>query len=186
CCFFFQAEDGIRDFHVTGVQTCALPIYRRLYVVSEYRHDSRTARRQMTDAEYSKARRGWLARVPQPETNAIGVSPEWTIVDPSAASYIEQLHRDGVTGVTAADNTVLDGIRTVSSLFSTGDLLVHESARGLIDELPGYAWDDSAAERGEDKPIKENDHSCDALRYGVRTTESLWRPYLPTRLEVAA
>src|SRR5690606_39414302 len=25
--FSFQAEDGIRDFHVTGVQTCALPIY---------------------------------------------------------------------------------------------------------------------------------------------------------------
>src|SRR5690606_40028738 len=25
--FFFQAEDGIRDFHVTGVQTCALPIF---------------------------------------------------------------------------------------------------------------------------------------------------------------
>src|SRR5207253_4258762 len=25
-CFFFQAEDGIRDGHVTGVQTCALPI----------------------------------------------------------------------------------------------------------------------------------------------------------------
>src|SRR5690606_39925426 len=25
--FFFQVEDGIRDFHVTGVQTCALPIY---------------------------------------------------------------------------------------------------------------------------------------------------------------
>src|SRR5207245_6170272 len=28
-CFFFQAEDGIRDATVTGVQTCALPIYRR-------------------------------------------------------------------------------------------------------------------------------------------------------------
>src|SRR2546425_9475137 len=27
--FFFQAEDGIRDKLVTGVQTCALPIYRR-------------------------------------------------------------------------------------------------------------------------------------------------------------
>src|SRR5215208_7548786 len=25
--FFFQAEDGIRDGHVTGVQTCALPIF---------------------------------------------------------------------------------------------------------------------------------------------------------------
>src|SRR5690606_40773325 len=29
CYFFFQAEDGIRDFHVTGVQTCALPISDR-------------------------------------------------------------------------------------------------------------------------------------------------------------
>src|SRR3712207_937823 len=26
-CFFFQAEDGIRDIGVTGVQTCALPIF---------------------------------------------------------------------------------------------------------------------------------------------------------------
>src|SRR5439155_2163521 len=33
--FFFQAEDGIRDGHVTGVQTCALPIYQR----SRYRTD---------------------------------------------------------------------------------------------------------------------------------------------------
>src|SRR5690606_40637778 len=29
--FFFQAEDGIRDFHVTGVQTCALPIWDHDY-----------------------------------------------------------------------------------------------------------------------------------------------------------
>src|SRR5256885_3793312 len=28
-CFFFQAEDGIRDYKVTGVQTCALPIFPR-------------------------------------------------------------------------------------------------------------------------------------------------------------
>src|SRR5699024_11733379 len=28
CLFFFQAEDGIRDRNVTGVQTCALPIWR--------------------------------------------------------------------------------------------------------------------------------------------------------------
>src|SRR2546426_1841787 len=33
--FFFQAEDGIRDYKVTGVQTCALPIWRRKYDRSE-------------------------------------------------------------------------------------------------------------------------------------------------------
>src|SRR5438874_13736825 len=31
CFFFFQAEDGIRDLYVTGVQTCALPIFRRMH-----------------------------------------------------------------------------------------------------------------------------------------------------------
>src|SRR5690606_41154764 len=31
---FFQAEDGIRDFHVTGVQTCALPIYM-MHLITE-------------------------------------------------------------------------------------------------------------------------------------------------------
>src|SRR5690606_41813139 len=32
--FFFQAEDGIRDFHVTGVQTCALPIFSKPLALS--------------------------------------------------------------------------------------------------------------------------------------------------------
>src|SRR5207302_6219817 len=36
---FFQAEDGIRDFHVTGVQTCALPIFRRRLIRSLRRSD---------------------------------------------------------------------------------------------------------------------------------------------------
>src|SRR5256885_5407275 len=39
--FFFQAEDGIRDYKVTGVQTCALPIWTRL---RRLRHDGNRAR----------------------------------------------------------------------------------------------------------------------------------------------
>src|SRR3712207_7147629 len=35
-CFFFQAEDGIRDIGVTGVQTCALPILARLQLVRNH------------------------------------------------------------------------------------------------------------------------------------------------------
>src|SRR5690606_41191236 len=35
--FFFQAEDGIRDFHVTGVQTCALPISSAHFDAKELR-----------------------------------------------------------------------------------------------------------------------------------------------------
>src|SRR5436190_6897254 len=38
-CFFFQAEDGIRDHCVTGVQTCALPIFRAIRVAFDYREE---------------------------------------------------------------------------------------------------------------------------------------------------
>ena len=34
--FFFQAEDGIRDYDVTGVQTCALPIYSETEILFAY------------------------------------------------------------------------------------------------------------------------------------------------------
>src|ERR1039457_4048934 len=37
--FFFQAEDGIRDYKVTGVQTCALPIYGGRAAAGEVRGD---------------------------------------------------------------------------------------------------------------------------------------------------
>ena len=35
--FFFQAEDGIRDYDVTGVQTCALPIWVLLINITDIR-----------------------------------------------------------------------------------------------------------------------------------------------------
>src|SRR5690554_663267 len=38
CCFFFQAEDGIRDADVTGVQTCALPISREAMSDGKAKH----------------------------------------------------------------------------------------------------------------------------------------------------
>jgi PBSX family phage terminase large subunit len=145
----------------------------RLYAASEWRHDSRAARRAMTDAEYSRDVREWLAQQ--------GVRPEWFVVDPSAASFIEQTHRDGLTP-TPADNAVMDGIRTVAGLLAADRLRVHASCAGLLEELPNYVWDDRAVLLGEDKPLKVNDHSCDALRYGIRTTEALWRPYIPMTL----
>src|SRR5690606_40013531 len=53
--FFFQAEDGIRDFHVTGVQTCALPISNQ-GVASELRGERvRTYRSETLIAETAAA-----------------------------------------------------------------------------------------------------------------------------------
>ncbi|WP_144385117.1 hypothetical protein [Streptomyces sp. SAJ15] len=100
---------------------------------------------------------------------------------PSASSFIEQLGRDGVSGVTAAESTVLDGI--LAALLAIDRLRIDRSCIGLI---TGCSWNDESAQRGEDRPIKADDHSVDALRYCIRTTEALWRPHIPMTMEEAA
>lgn len=147
----------------------------RLVVTREYRHDPSTARRQKTDAEFAQALSAWHQ----------GNQPGWTVVDPSAASFKLQLHQDGHPGVRDARNEVVDGIRLVSSLLARDQLVIHESCQGLLDELPGYSWDDKAAEKGEDKPIKVQDHGCDALRYAIATTRHIWQPHLKRPLQEA-
>ncbi|GCD94064.1 PBSX family phage terminase large subunit [Embleya hyalina] len=154
----------------------------RLYVVSEYRHDSRAAQRQLTDAQYSTGLRTWLANVERPgeQGRACGVDPEWIIVDPSAASFRQQLWTDGVPNVTKGRNEVRDGIRTVATALAADILRVHSSCTGLIEEMPGYAWNDKASAAGHDEPIKTADHSVDALRYALHTTAHEWRHLIPT------
>ncbi|WP_031010671.1 PBSX family phage terminase large subunit [Streptomyces sp. NRRL F-5727] len=153
----------------------------RLYACSEYRHDSRATRRQLTDAQYSDAVRTWLAtyRPPgAPDTAPRGVVPEWTFIDPSAASFHTQMWADGHSSPAKATNTVGDGIRSVSSLLAADRLLIHSSCAGLLSELPGYSWDPKATARGEDAPMKVDDHSVDALRYAVHSTAHEWRHLL--------
>ncbi|WP_405659760.1 PBSX family phage terminase large subunit [Streptomyces sp. RK9] len=150
----------------------------RLYVVSEWRHDSRAAHRQMTDAAYSGAVRAWL--------DGRHAVPEWTFIDPSAASFLVQLWTDGHPGVTRANNAVLDGIRSVSVALDSGLLRIHRSCAGLLGELPAYVWDETAAARGEDKPAKVDDHSVDALRYVVHSTAHEWRHLLTASASCSA
>ena len=122
----------------------------------EYRWDSRKERRQKTDQEYADDFMEFMGDV-----------SATVLVDPSAASFIVALRQRGVY-VRDADNDVLDGIRRVGVLLKRRVLLVNErTCMGLIDELGTYMWDDKAALRGEEKPIKQQDHGPDALRYFV-------------------
>ncbi|MFE5681725.1 PBSX family phage terminase large subunit [Streptomyces sp. NPDC056512] len=158
---------------------------QRMYVASEYRHDSRLAQRQLTDAQYSVGLRNWLSSHEHRGTK--GVAPSWVFVDPSAASFMTQLWSDGVPGVARADNDVKDGLRSVGTAIGADILSIHRSCTGLLEELPAYVWDSKAAEKGIDQPLKVDDHSVDGLRYGLHSSINEWRHLLPaTRLEVAA
>jgi len=156
---------------------------QRLYLAREWRHDSRIARRSLTDVEYSQKVRAWLADLPVPGTGMRGVHPEYIVVDPSAASFRHQLYRDGLSPL-LANNNKLDRIRLTSSLLAADLLRVHESCDGWINEIPGYSWDPDKAQKGEDEPIDVDNHSLDGGGYAVLTTQAAWRPHV--RLELAA
>lgn len=158
-----------------------------LYLVDEWRHDPVHAQSRLTDGQLSAGLRSWLDGTEHtPHTAPRGQArPEWVCVDPSAASFRLQLFRDGVTPQ-EADNDVGRGISLIATLLAEERLKVADRCEGFIREAPGYSWDPAATEKGEDKPLKVADHSLDGGRYAVATTEALWRPLIPSMLEVAA
>lgn len=147
---------------------------KRLYAIAEWYWDSVLRQRELTDAEYSAKLAEFFASVQFPGSRLFGITPEVIAVDPSALNFIRQLHRDKLR-VASADNSVMPGIHEVASLLAGGKLLIHKSCVNLIEQLQSYAWDEKAAEKGEDKPVKKDDHAVDALRYGILTTRSRWR-----------
>lgn len=149
-----------------------------LFLVDEFRWDSRQRHRQLTDVELSRHLRDWLSQVRFPGTHLRGPQPQYLFIDPSAASLKVQCHQDG-WNVADADNSVLDGIRLVSSLLARRRLKVSRSCQGWIDEIGGYSWDDRAALLGVDKPVKADDHSLDAGRYAATSSQGLWFNRIP-------
>ncbi len=122
----------------------------------EYYYDGRARRRQKTDEEYYQ----------DLEQFSKEHDIERVIVDPSAASFKECIFRHGKFPVWDANNSVIDGIRLTGSLLQTGRLKFHESCTNTFREFELYMWDDKAA---EDKPLKENDHAMDMIRYFAAT-----------------
>ena len=63
---------------------------------------------------------------------------------------------------------VAKGISAVASELVQGRLTISPDCVHTLGEIPSYVWDTKyAASCGEDRPLKENDHCCDAMRYGV-------------------
>lgn len=97
------------------------------------------------------------------------IRPKVIIIDPSASALKVECRKRGYK-VQDAQNDVLNGIANTGKLLQDRKLMIAETCENIIDEFGLYMWDERAAERGEDIPIKENDHAMDALRYFVNTT----------------
>ena len=124
------------------------------HVCREYRYSGRDTGHQKTDADYVADMADFVRGLSKP--------PKF-IVDPSATSFIAAMRRAGFK-VMKARNDVADGIRETGACMAQGRMRIAADCTGLIKELGGYAWDSRA---DGDRPVKVEDHSCDALRYGV-------------------
>ena len=143
-----------------------------VWIENEWRWDSKSAEAQrmaipnMTDAQYADAMAEFMGADPADQC--------MIVVDPSAKSFITELRQRGFY-VKEGDNDVLDGIRETATLITRKKLHVHERCKGLLNEFHSYVWDEKAAQRGEEKPVKMQDHGMDAMRYYVHTVLPDWR-----------
>ena len=97
------------------------------------------------------------------------------IVDPSAASLKTALRQRGFHTVDA-DNSVDDGISLTAAMLNLKKLKINkERCPNSVREMQTYAWDLKRGENGKEQPIKKHDHTCDAIRYRVKTRISPYR-----------
>ena len=160
---------GAAEYYVVGIDygttnPCAFTMigynertFPNRWVEKEYYWDSRVKLRQKTDSEYAKDLLKFIE----------GYKVKTIYIDPAATSFKVELNRQlpSHLAVVEADNDVLPGIRYLSMLISNGTLKIGANCPNLIQEMSTYRWDQNAAKRGEDKPMKENDHCIDCCRY---------------------
>lgn len=137
---------------VTGIWICT----------KEWYYSGRDKSIQKTDIEYADELKKFIGNI---RVKAV-------IVDPSAASFIAQIKKYGFH-VKKANNDILDGIRFVGTLLNQSKILFYKDCVNVIREFGSYVWDKKAVERGEDKPVKQEDHAMDAIRYFCMTVIKL-------------
>lgn len=158
--------------HGTTNPTAALLVgeaRQRAYVLDEFYLDSEDTG-QLSDASQ-------VARFDRWARNGQARHAKRLWVDPAAAGFRVAL-RDGGWPAAAGNNDVLKGIRLISSMLSTDRLRILSRCSHLIDEADSYKWDDDATAKGEDKPLKVDDHAPDGLRYEAMGRSQVYRSWV--------
>lgn len=131
---------------------------RRWWVEKEYYWNPKIMGRQKVNSEFADDVYNFL------EPYAI----KHLYIDPSAEAFQLELRRRGLNAE-HANNDVENGIQIMTSEMSKGNLTICSECINTIKEIETYVWDNKAAERGYDEPIKKDDHAVDALRYAIAT-----------------
>lgn len=157
-------DDGYDSFYVAvdygtaTVMTFGLYGMRddKVYLIREFYYDAQIKGKQKTDSEFANDFEAFVGDIVLRDI----------FVDPSAASFKLELSKRGRI-VRDADNDVINGIRLVASFLNTERFFIDRSCAETKKEFTSYSWDPKAQLRGEDKPLKQNDHAMDRNRYFI-------------------
>ena len=91
--------------------------------------------------------------------------PQEVYPDPAEPDRLEEARKAGLN-VREVSKDIVAGINRVRELFKQGRIKINEKCVNLIHELETYRYPNKKPDKNEEeKPIKENDHALDALRY---------------------
>ena len=140
-------------------------INNKYYVYKEYYYSSKKKGKQKTDSNYATDLLVFTE----------DLNKQRIYIDPSAASLKLEIKNKfrtvgRVSGLKDANNNVSKGIDIVNNLLAEGKLYISSACVNVLSEISNYIWNRKHAEvTGLEKPIKDNDHAMDALRYALAT-----------------
>ena len=157
---FYKFTMGIDYAHSSATHALMIGTLTngRQWVLGEWRHHG-LEQGQLLEMEQANRIRAWVG----------GTDVRRVYVDPNAPSFIQALRNVFRCPVTPADNDVMAGIQYVRQQTENGQLMISTKCKFLCAEMHNYTWDERAGLLGDDRPLKQNDHGCDALRYNQWT-----------------
>lgn len=149
--------------------------------LSEYYHSGRETGSQKSPSDYARDFISLLDELHE----AFSCSFFYVFIDPSAKGLQEEIKRatrecEYTVLIRDAQNDVALGISRMQKLLSFDMLHVSPQQERAVEEFGVYEYDKKSIERGEEKPIKENDHCMDGIRYMCMGMWSKIKRFLPT------
>lgn len=169
--------------NATTYQAAGLNINkRRLEGLKEFYHSGRDSGKQKSPSEYAEE----FVKFADALHEKYSCSAFYVFIDPSAQGLSEEIkrlamdgeHRYGVV-IKDAQNDVSVGIQRVQKCMTYKIMSVSEDQENLIREFSTYEYDPKSIESGKEKPMKIDDHCCDAWRYLVMGMWSKIKYFLP-------
>ena len=154
---------------------------RKIEGLDEFYHSGRDSGKQKSPSDYAKE----FIEFTDVLHEEYSCGAFYVFIDPSAKGLAEEIKRLAMQSreygivIKDAENDVAVGIQRVQKCLTYQVMTVSDRQENLIREMGTYEYDPKSIESGKEKPMKVDDHCCDAWRYLVMGLWSKIKYFLP-------